>query len=51
MFRIFKTKPVQADTRSDLKELLKDRVAGGVFLRLFKNLKKNQDYFQIEMIF
>ena len=26
-----KQKPVQADTRSDLKELLKDRVAGGVF--------------------
>lgn len=35
-----KQKPVQADTRSDLKELLKDRVAGGV---LFTTLQKFEE--------
>ena len=35
-----KQKPVQADTRSDLKELLKDRVAGGVF---FTTLQKFEE--------
>ncbi len=33
-----KQKPVQADNRSDLKDLLKDRVAGGIFFYDFTKI-------------
>lgn len=40
-----KQKPVQADTRSDLKELLKDRVAGGVFFTTLQKFEEESGLF------
>jgi type I restriction enzyme R subunit len=40
-----KQKPVQADSRSDLKELLKDRVAGGVFFTTLQKFEEESGLF------
>ncbi len=40
-----KQKPVQADTRSDLIELLKDRVAGGVFFTTLQKFEEESGLF------
>ena len=40
-----KQKPVQADTRSDLKELLKDRLAGGVFFTTLQKFEEESGLF------
>lgn len=40
-----KQKPVQADTRSDLKELLTDRVAGGVFFTTLQKFEEESGLF------
>ena len=40
-----KQKPIQADTRSDLKELLKDRVAGGVFFTTLQKFEEESGLF------
>ena len=44
-FEFLKQKPVQADTRSDLKELLKDRVAGGVFFTTLQKFEEESGLF------
>ena len=38
-------KPVQADTRSDLKELLKDRVSGGIFFTTLQKFEEESGLF------
>ena len=40
-----KQKPVQADTRSDLKELLTDRVAGGIFFTTLQKFEEESGLF------
>ncbi|MCM1370714.1 MAG: type I restriction endonuclease subunit R [Clostridium sp.] len=40
-----KQKPVQADNRGDLKELLKDRVAGGVFFTTLQKFEEESGLF------
>ncbi len=40
-----KQKPVQADTRSDLKELLKDRVSGGIFFTTLQKFEEESGLF------
>ena len=40
-----KQRPVQADTRSDLKELLKDRVAGGIFFTTLQKFEEESGLF------
>jgi len=40
-----KQKPVQADNREDLKELLKDRVAGGVFFTTLQKFEEESGLF------
>jgi type I restriction enzyme R subunit len=40
-----KQKPVQADSRSDLKELLKDRVAGGIFFTTLQKFEEESGLF------
>ncbi len=40
-----KQKPIQADSRSDLKELLKDRVAGGVFFTTLQKFEEESGLF------
>ncbi len=40
-----KQKPVQADTRSDLKELLKDRLSGGIFFTTLQKFEEESGLF------
>ena len=40
-----KQKPVQADTRSDLKELLKDRISGGIFFTTLQKFEEESGLF------
>ena len=40
-----KQKPVQADTRNDLKELLKDRVSGGIFFTTLQKFEEESGLF------
>ncbi len=40
-----KQKPIQADTRSDLKELLKDRVSGGIFFTTLQKFEEESGLF------